>query len=207
MKKSFVFSRQFLAFQTGFPRKGLLQAEKSHKKALGDVKNTFYNTPMGAIPKTPFQGRVKPFEVTPTNVDDGTSLRSNMKGSRAISPIGKKPKSKRVSRKAALPFEPESINYYDQLPESVFQCQDRSVAEIWAENLCPMDDEISKLIEMTLDHQPPDIAPTYIPYTDDELMMPPPSPTNTADFSFEAPQIGESLMFDLINVAFTKMDM
>uniref|UniRef100_A0A1B0GIF1 Uncharacterized protein n=1 Tax=Lutzomyia longipalpis TaxID=7200 RepID=A0A1B0GIF1_LUTLO len=145
--------------QTGFPRKGLLQSEKkSHKNALGDLKNTIHNTPMGAIPKTPFQGRTKPIAITPTNIMNENSQWKDIRGSKFLG-VGS---SNQFSQKK--PTKPKRT------------CQDRSVAEIWAENICPNDTEISQIIQMTLNHEPMEIAPKYVPYQDDELVMPPPSP-------------------------------
>uniref|UniRef100_A0A1B0GIF3 Uncharacterized protein n=1 Tax=Lutzomyia longipalpis TaxID=7200 RepID=A0A1B0GIF3_LUTLO len=199
--------------QTGFPRKGLLQSEKkSHKNALGDLKNTIHNTPMGAIPKTPFQGRAKPIAITPTNIMNENSQWKDIRGSKFLGGGSsnqmsqKKPtKPKRTVQKGPKQIS-DSIDF-NHLPESIFQCQDRSVAEIWAENICPNDTEISQIIQMTLNHEPMEIAPKYVPYQDDELVMPPPSPVNSADFPFEPPPLGQTLIMDLLDTAFHQLDM
>lgn len=105
------------------------------------------------------------------------------------------------SQSKGVRFAPEMIDYNNFLPESVYR-DERSITDIWAEKNCPTHDEISKIIQDTLQHDP-EHRPKFIPY-EDELKMPPPSPADSLDFPFENPPM---FPMDLLDVDFSQLNM
>ncbi|GAB0093727.1 hypothetical protein DMENIID0001_089010 [Sergentomyia squamirostris] len=182
----------------------LLSTKKSHKSALGDLKNTIHNTPMGAIPKTPFHAsRLKPKASPVCNTPVNRPMNSVSVKKASLPAVSSIVKPKKKKSSARIFYDLEKVMYEDLIPGCSFKDDEPCLDEMWAKQDMLTDEEIKKIIQSTMYHDPVnEIPPKFYPYIDEIPMMPPPSPE--PEFNFLPPPM---IPFDFLDEEFASLNL